>query len=97
MVYPAELQDSHNDYPMVPERVAVSSSVLSEKQVEVARHCSRGLPQKDGKPLASLLNNVRYVTHYLHLKCYIEHGLNLTKIHGVIQFQQSRWLQPYIA
>ena len=75
----------------------MTPSVLREKQVEVARHYSRGLPQKDVKLLPSLPNKVNYVTHYLNLKFYIEHGLNLTKIHRVIQFQQSRWLQPYIA
>ena len=95
--YPPELHDSHNDYPLAPERVAVTPSVLSDKQVEVARHYSRGVPQKDVKLLPSLLNKLHYVTHYLNLKFYIEHGMKLTKIHRVIQFQQSRWLQPYIA
>ena len=36
--YPAEHQDSDNDYPIAIERVAVSTSVLSDKQVEVDRH-----------------------------------------------------------
>ena len=94
--YPAELHDFHNDYPLAPERVAVTPSVLSEKQVEVARHYSRGFPQRDVKLLHNLLNKVRYVTHYLNLKFYFEHGMKLTKIHTVMQFQQSRWLQPYI-
>ena len=66
--YPPELHDAHNDYPLAPERVAVTPSVLSEKQVEVARHYSRGLPQRDVKLLPSLLNKVNYVTHYLNLK-----------------------------
>ena len=61
--YPPELHDSHNDYPLAPERVAVTPSVLSEKQVEVARHYSRGLPQKDVKLMPRLLNKVNYVTH----------------------------------
>ena len=54
--YPPELLDSNNDYPLAPERVAVMPRVLSEKQVEGARHYSRGLPQNDVKLLPSLRN-----------------------------------------
>ena len=35
--YPPELRDSDSDYPLAPERVAVTLRVLSDKQVEVAR------------------------------------------------------------
>ena len=95
--YPPDLHDALNDYPLAPERVAVTACVLSEKQVEVARLYSSCQTQKDVKLLPSLLNKVRYVTLYLNLKFYIEHGMKLTKIQRVIQFQQSRWLQPTIA
>ena len=47
--YHAKLQDSQNVYPLGPVRVAVTPSVLSEKQVEVKRHYSRGLAQMDVK------------------------------------------------
>ena len=96
MQYPPDLLDSHNDYPLPPERVAVTPNVLSDKPLEVARHYARGLLQNDVKLLPSLLNNANYVTHSLNLKFYNEHGLKLPKIQRVIQFQQSRWLQPYI-
>ena len=88
---------THNDYPLATERVAVTPSVLSEKQVELARQNSRGLIQKDLKLLPSLLNKVRYVTHYRNLKFYIEDGFKLRKIHRVKHFNQSRWLQSSIA
>ena len=94
--YPPKLHDSRNDYPLAPERFAVTPSVLSEKQVELARHYSTGVRQKEGKLLPSLLNKAQYVTHYLNLKFYIAHGIKLMKIHRVIQFHHSRWLQPYI-
>ena len=34
--------------------------------------------------------------HYLTLKLYCELGLEVTKIHRVLQFDQSKWIQPYI-
>ena len=51
----------------------------------------------DVKLLTSLLMKVTYVTHHLNLKFSIETGLKLSKIHRVLQFQQLRWLQHYIA
>ena len=54
--YKPELHDSDNDYPLAPEWVALTSSVLSDKQIEVARHFSRGVPVKHGKHLPSFLN-----------------------------------------
>ena len=85
--YPPKLHDSRNDYPLAPERFAVTPSVLSEKQVELARHYSTGVRQKEGKLLPSLLNKAQYVTHYLNLKFFIQLGRKLTKIQGSIQFQ----------
>ena len=61
--YPPGLHDSHNAYPIPAERMAVTPSVLSEKQVEVARQYSKGLPQKEVKLLPSLLNKAKYVCH----------------------------------
>ena len=66
--YHLEIHDSHKDYPLAPERVIVTPNVMSEMQVEVALHYSRGLRQNDVKLLPSLLNTVRYVTQYLNLK-----------------------------
>ena len=34
--------------------------------------------------------------HYLTLKFYCELGSEVTKIHRVSQFDQSKWVQPYI-
>ena len=36
--YPAALHDIHNDYPLAPERMAITSSMLSETQFAVRRN-----------------------------------------------------------
>ena len=94
--YPPELIDSHNEYPLALERVAVSTSVLRDKEVEVSSHYTRRVPQNEVKLLSSLLNNVVYVTHYLNLKFYDEDGMKVRKFQVFIHFQKSRGLQPYI-
>ena len=39
---------------------------------------------------------VCYVVHIRSLKQALNHGLMLTKVHRVIQFNQEAWLKPYI-
>ena len=59
-------------------------------------HC--GLPESFWHSAVSVRNRMSlclYGTHYLSFKFYMEHGMKLTKIDPVIQFQQLRLLQPY--
>ena len=53
-------------------------------------------PGNDGKLIATLNPRKNYVLHYRNLQFYLDHGLVLTKIHRVIQFNQSPWMKDYI-
>ena len=96
MDYPAALHDLHNDYPLAPERMAIESSMLSESQVAVRRNYSMSHSSGSCKLVPNLLGKQKYCVHYLNLQFYLKHGMQITKIHRVLKFRQSRWLQPYI-
>jgi hypothetical protein len=51
---------------------------------------------KNSKLIPNLYDKYEYVIHYVHLKTCVKHGLKLKKIHRVIQFKQSRFIQQYI-
>ena len=38
----------------------------------------------------------KYVVHYRTLQLYARLGLKIKKVYRVIQFDQSRWMKPYI-
>ena len=39
----------------------------------------------------------KYLVHYGMLKFYVRHGMIVDKVHNVISFKQSRWLEKYIS
>ena len=51
---------------------------------------------KRNKLVCNLSNKKKYSTHINSLKQVLNHGLNLKKIHRVVEFNQKEWLKPYI-
>ena len=51
---------------------------------------------KNKKLIQTLYDKTNYTIHYMTLKLYCELVLQVTKVHRVLQFEQSKWLQPYI-
>ena len=80
MNYPDELHELHNDYPLAPEKLAVSSDMLSKycRKIADRYHIKVG----DVKKLIPNLGNKKnYVIHYRNLQLYLYFGMKLTKIH----------------
>ena len=38
----------------------------------------------------------KYVIHYKMWEFYVGHGMVVEKIHGIISFKESKWLEKYI-
>ena len=93
--YSYELYELHNDYPLAPKKLAVSSDMLS-------KYCKKiddkyEIKNDDVKKLIpDLGKKTNYVVHYRNLQLYLSLGMKLTKIHKVLRFKQSDWMKKYI-
>ena len=93
--YPDELHPSHNDYPLAPEKLAVSYEMLSD-------YCKKSAEKYEikvgdvKKLIPNLGNETNYVLHYRDLQLYLSLGMKLKKIHRMLIFKQSDWMKTYI-
>ena len=81
--YPHHLHNSHDDYPLAPESLAIGCDMYSPTQRAVFPDT---VSQRKLNP--NLRNKVKYVMHYRNLKLYLQLGLVVTKVHQVLTFKQ---------
>ena len=93
--YPDKLHELHYNYPLAPEKLAVSSDMLQ-------KYCKNNADKYEikvgdvKKLISNLGNKTNYVVHYRSLQLHLSLGMKLTKIHIVLKFRQSDWMKKYI-
>ena len=68
--YPKELHDLHNDYPLAPEKLAVSSDMLLEYCKKIADEWDIKVGDVK-KLLPNFSNKMKYVLYYRNLQMYL--------------------------
>ena len=51
---------------------------------------------KSKKLICDWIDKKKYLVHYRMLKFYVRHGMVVDKIHEIVSFKQSNWLEKYI-
>ena len=82
----------YNDYPLAPEKLAVSNNMLSkyckvfaDKYEIKVGHVKKLIP--------TFGNRTYYILHYKNLQLHLPLGMKLTKIYRVLKFKQSDWMK----
>ena len=103
--YPDELHDLHSDYPLAPENLAISDFELSNYSKELwkelnpnSKHTNKKLCNriKAKKLIPTLKQKSKYILHYRNLQLCLNLGMEVTKIHRILEFYQRPWLKQYI-
>ena len=86
--YPKELHYLHNDYPPAPEKLIVQDDWLSPFCKNLKENFGLA-SDKTTKLIPTLFNKEKYVLRVRNLSLYKDLGMKLTKIHRVLQFNES--------
>lgn len=95
--YPEVLHDLHNEFPLAPEKTAVSDTDLSDFMRDMKKQLNLARTSGGMKLMATLRDKSRYILHYEALKLYLRLGLRLKRVHRCISFRQGPFLKRYIA
>ena len=101
--YPKELHSAHEDLPFLPEK---RFKVDKEFEHKVSKEINKAhkkvyktfniTREPDTKLIATLQDKNKYVVNMSTLKQALNHGLCLKEVHRVIEYNQAKWLKPYI-
>ncbi|XP_064458849.1 uncharacterized protein LOC135369113 [Ornithodoros turicata] len=96
LLYDPEIHDRHSDLAVAPEKMSFPYDLLSDYQKQLMEKF--GLPSKAIEPklLLTLFNKEKYFLHYRNLQLYMQLGLQVTKVHRVLKFNQKPLLRDYV-
>ena len=102
--YPSNIHHKTADFPLAPETGKVTEQMLSQHMRDLyncimtqrySQHKKNSF-KSSYKLLLTQTDKVNYCVHFKLLKYYLQQGMQLVKIHNVVQFTQKAFLRPYI-
>ncbi|XP_064631626.1 uncharacterized protein LOC135489925 [Lineus longissimus] len=99
--YPTCLHDSHNDFPLAPEKLCICPSqwsplmhVLARKLMDPSQIRSAATGEKLIPHLGPRTNYIVYLKNLLY---YLQLGMTLSKVHRILAFDQSPWMKDFVS
>ena len=91
--YPDNIKEKTKYFPFCPENKKINPNKYNEYMKSMKPENNT----KSRKLISDWTDKKKYLIHYRMLKFYIRHGMVVEKIHEIISFKQSRWLEKYIS
>ena len=91
--YSDNIKQKTKYFPFCPENKKINPKKYNEymKSIKPENYT------KSKKLIFDWTDKKKYLIHYRMLKFYVRHGMIVEKIHEIISFKQSRWLEKYIS
>ena len=91
--YPDNIKQKTKYFPFCPENKKINPNKYNEYMNSIKPENYT----KSKKLICDWTDKKKYLIHYRMLKFYVRHGMIVEKIHEIISFKQSRWLEKYIS
>ena len=91
--YSDNIKQKTRYFPFCPENKKINPDKYNEYKNSIK-------PEnyvKSKKLICDWTDKKNYLVHYRMLKFYVRHGMVVEKIHEIISFKQSKWLESYIS
>ena len=91
--YPDNIKQKTKNFPFAPENKKNNPDSFNDymKEIKPDNYTSTK------KMICDWSDKKNYLVHYRMLKFYIRHGMIIDKVHNLISFKQSKWLEKYIS
>ena len=87
--YPDNLKEKTKNFPFCPE----SNKINPDRYNDYMNKIKPKNYTKSKKLICDWMDKKNYLVHYSMLKFYVRHGMVVDKIHEIISFKQSKWLE----
>ena len=91
--YSDDIKQKTKYFPFCPE----NKKINPDKYNEYMNSIKPENYTKSKKLICDWTDKKNYLVHYRMLKFYVRHGMVVEKIHEIISFKQSKWLESYIS
>ena len=93
LTYPDNIQEKTKKFPFAPVIKKINPDDFNDYMKEIKPDTYT----QTKKLICDWSDKKNYLVHYGMLKFYIRHGMIVDKVHIIISFRQSRWLEKYIS
>ena len=92
LIYPDNIKEKTTIFPFAPTNKKTNLDKLKDYMKEIKPDTYI----QTSKLICDFSDKKNYLIHYRMLKFYIRHGMIVDKVHEIISFKQSKWLEKYI-
>ena len=91
LIYPDNIKEKTIHFPFAPMNKKINPDKFNDYMKEIKPDTYI----QTIKLICDWSDKKNYLVHYSMLKFYVRHGIIVHKVHEIISFKQSRWLEKY--
>ena len=93
LIYPDNIKEKTKNFPFAP----VNRKIIPDNCNDYMKEIKPDAYTQTKKLICDWSDKKGYLIHYRMLKFYVRHGMIVGKVHEIISFKQSSWLEKYIS